>query len=295
MYSYINNNYLVQIKEDGTKTRTFGAAPSPIYPESMDVKITNYCDLGCPYCHEDSNKHGLHAVLDSSIFKNLPAGVEVALGGGSVLSHPGLVKFLTELRVIGLIPNITINARHIAPNKELLKELLEDRLIFGLGISYAEGYLNDIISIHNYNTVIHLVAGVHPIEVLDEIAGAITPLKVLVLGYKNFRRGQDFYEVCSREIGDNIYQWYVGVYKYFKSGLTVSFDNLAIEQLNIKRFFTDDGWGNFYMGHDGQFTMYMDLVDKKYSVSSTSKERYDLLPKAEMMFSYIRSISTQVN
>lgn len=51
---YRNGNYDVLIFEDGTKVRKndldFFEAESP---ESMDIKITNQCDMGCPMCHED--------------------------------------------------------------------------------------------------------------------------------------------------------------------------------------------------------------------------------------------------
>ena len=53
----------------------------------------------------------------------------------------------------------------------------------------------------------------------------------------------------------------------------LSFDNLAIEQLNIKRLFTDQGWNDFYMGDDFSFTMYIDAVKQEYAQTSRSKKR----------------------
>ena len=41
------------------------------------------------------------------------------------------------------------------------------------------------------------------------------------------------------------------------------------------------------MGTDGQFTMYVDLVEKKFSKSSTSNKRFDLLNNIEEMFKSI--------
>ena len=58
---YQNGNYTVTIMDDGTKIRSndlnFFA---PTHPESMDIKITNCCDMGCPMCHEDSKPDGKH-------------------------------------------------------------------------------------------------------------------------------------------------------------------------------------------------------------------------------------------
>ena len=59
--SYQNGNYTVSIDlETGTKIREndldfFDAA----FPESMDIKITNRCNMNCPMCHEDSKCDGL--------------------------------------------------------------------------------------------------------------------------------------------------------------------------------------------------------------------------------------------
>ena len=54
----------------------------------------------------------------------------------------------------------------------------------------------------------------------------------------------------------------------------------------------EEEWKNFYMGDDGRYTMYLDLVNKKYAQSSTSKERFDLLPTINDMFLDIRQRKT---
>ena len=59
---------------------------------------------------------------------------------------------------------------------------------------------------------------------------------------------------------------------------TISFDNLAIEQLDVKRLMSDEEWEQFYMGDDGTSTFYVDMVEQKFAKSSTASmnERYDL-------------------
>ena len=66
--SYKNGNCKVSIYDDGTKVREYDGEPSPVHPESMDIKITNYCsgsedqsNLLCKWCHERSNLQGKHA------------------------------------------------------------------------------------------------------------------------------------------------------------------------------------------------------------------------------------------
>lgn len=69
---------------------------------------------------------------------------------------------------------------------------------------------------------------------------------------------------------------------------TMSFDNLAIEQLEPSRLMTEDEYKQFYMGDDGGYTYYIDLVNKQFAQSSTSTKRYELLDDAQDMFNVIR-------
>jgi hypothetical protein len=68
----------------------------------------------------------------------------------------------------------------------------------------------------------------------------------------------------------------------------ISFDNLAIEQLDVKRLFTNKGWDKFYMGDDGRFTMYVDGIKQKYAQTSRSHNR---IPFSDMsLFEYFTII-----
>ena len=72
----------------------------------------------------------------------------------------------------------------------------------------------------------------------------------------------------------------------------ISFDNLALKQLEVKRFLnlTDDEWNEFYMGSDMEFTFFINLVTQKFSGNSMSppNEQYDLLDNVDDMFERIR-------
>lgn len=48
---------------------------------------------------------------------------------------------------------------------------------------------------------------------------------------------------------------------------------MGIEQLKVKRLFTDVGWKKFYMGDDFCFTMYIDAVKQQYAPTSRSLGR----------------------
>ena len=72
IHTYKNGNYFVSIFDDGSKVRyTDEDEFVACFPESIDMKITNYCDSNCPMCHELSNKDGKHASFEYQFLKTL--------------------------------------------------------------------------------------------------------------------------------------------------------------------------------------------------------------------------------
>ena len=281
LYSYTNGDSQVTIFQDGTKHRLVTGS-NKIHPESIDVKITNYCDAKCSYCHEQSTIDGQHADLDklSEILSVLPSGVEIAIGGGNPLSHPDLISFLTKCQKQGLICNITINQKHIKPYQQLIQSLIKDKLIYGLGISYLSNKplqeISYLLSITD-NLVFHCIMGINTVSDIDGLYNFCQKnnkiCKILVLGYKEYGFGLNYF-LKNKKIEANKYSWYTELASYFKTkNLVLSFDNLAINQLNLSRYFTKEAWSTFYMGDDGQYTMYIDAVEQKYAISSTSPNR----------------------
>ncbi|NBP05736.1 MAG: radical SAM protein [Bacteroidetes bacterium] len=140
LYRYKNGNYFVSILEDGTKIREANDDKLIAdFPESLDIKITNYCDAGCSYCHEKSTIAGKHGDLDKAfdILKVLPAGTELAIGGGDPMSHPDLEKFLIKLKNNNYIANITINEKHLDRYEAILLDFENRGLIKAIGISFC--------------------------------------------------------------------------------------------------------------------------------------------------------------
>ena len=74
----------------------------------------------------------------------------------------------------------------------------------------------------------------------------------------------------------------------------MSFDNLALEQLDVKSVIPKDAYDEMFMGNDGEGTMYIDLVSKEFAVSSTSKIRYPIQSKITSMFNRIKVKNTQL-
>ena len=269
---YQNGNTTVTIMSDGTKIREYENTPKIKHPESIDVKITNYCDMNCSYCHESSTTKGVHGDLNKllEVINDLPAGVELAIGGGNPLSHPNLVEFLQVLKEKGIIANITVNQGHLKTYQNILVNLIKDELVKGIGISITNNNFNYIKPLLNItdNIVYHVIAGVNKIEIIEKLI-ELGNCKVLILGYKLFGFGINFH---SKEVDEELKRWYKKL-PSFIGKCTLSFDNLAIEQLKVKRLFTYEGWNKFYMGDDFCFTMYIDAVKQEYAPTSRSNKR----------------------
>jgi len=238
LHAYKNGNCNVTLWSGGTKTRETLDADHPWaeHPESIDIKVTNFCDLACPYCHENSTLEGKHGDLNRllTVLEPLPSGVELAIGGGNPLSHPDLIPFLRKVKTKGLVANLTVNERHLEPYKFLLSYLRRKD---------SPRVLSDLSTLPNSKT--------------------------LVLGYKTFGRGVQFYGNKTKQL---LSEWYRAI-PTFLGKTHLSFDNLAVDQLNIKRLLTNEGWSKFFMGDDGSFTMYIDAVDGTYAKTSRSSER----------------------
>lgn len=300
--TYINGNYTVSIDLDtGTKIREnnldfFEAA----FPESMDVKITNRCNMGCKFCHEDSKCNGAHGdILSESFIDKLHPYTELALGGGNVLEHPDFYDFLVKCKSLQLICNTTIRQEHFMESLDFIRKLRDEKLIYGLGISLSNPWQHGFIeTVKEFpNAVIHVINGIVTMQDLEELRNH--GLKILILGYKEFRRGEKLYEDSeSRKSIDglkcDLYNCLPEIvhHSWFN---VVSFDNLAIKQLNPQRLMSKKAWNEMYMGDDnadGRFTsasMYVDMVTRTFAANSCSKEveRFALMDSAADMFQFL--------
>lgn len=310
---YENGNHIVKIFDDGTKIKETGHfeevclpgkkggykkwVPSDEdhftydFPENADIKITDYCDAGCAYCHENSTTKGVHGDLRriEKTLDSLHAGTEMAVGGGNALAHPDLIWFLEKLKSKGVLANITINQKHLKPYKDLICKLVAENLVHGIGISLVNSSNKDdfdFIDTLGDNVVIHTIAGVLDEKDFEVLKGR----KILILGYKNLRRGSSFLEKDFVNINHRMDMlrvvWLPQLRKECK---VVSFDCLAIEQLDPKKTLniSQEAWDTLFQGADTDVkdkdgnitcaTMYIDVptmtvarmstaaLDKRYS------------------------------
>lgn len=290
--SYKNNDYTCTMFSDGTKIRWNDKDSfNPIKPESIDLKITNMCNMECGMCHENSTPDGKHGdILNLPFIDTMFPYSEIAIGGGNPLTHPDLIKFLERLKERKIIASMTVNQVHFMHNIDLLKELTDKKLIYGLGISYIGGcHKNCIDAIKQFpNAVVHVINGIVHMDGLEALAH--NDLKMLILGYKEFRRGKTLYDECGSQINYLKAQFYDLLPKMVDDGWfkCISFDNLAIKQLEPNRLMSEEDYASFYMGDDGSFTMYVDAVNRQFAKSSVSTERYDLMNDIADMFKVIK-------
>lgn len=289
---YKNGNFTTKIFSDGTKVREteddeFKAA----FAENMDIKISNYCDMGCKFCHEGSTKNGKHGdILNEKFIDTLHPYQEVALGGGDATSHPDLIPFLQKLKDKKVIVNMTVNQKHFEQKQDLIRRLVDEKLVYGIGVSLVNPTNEFISLVKQYsNAVIHVINGVLRHSDIETLAD--NDLKMLILGYKHLRRGNEWYSeerenIVSKQmwLKENL----ADIINHFK---VVSFDNLAIEQLDVQRLMSKEEWDEFYMGDDGTMTYYIDMVERKFAKSSTADfdKRYDLMDSVDDMFQKIVS------
>lgn len=276
---YKNGNYEVIILDDGTKIRrTHEDEFKPAFAESMDMMITSKCDGGCQYCYAGCGLNGEHCDFTKyeKLLDSIHPYTELAINGND-LSHPGLEDFLGKMKDRDVIVNMTVNQKHYIQHIGKIRYLIDEKLIHGLGVSLVDaddGFLALVQLMNCSNTVIHVINGVVTPEQIEKLADR--HLKILILGYKQLERGKEYYTRHKLEIESN--------QKWLKDNLkslydrfdVVSFDNLALEQLDVKSTLTKEEWDSFFMGNDAEYTFYVDLVKGIFAESSLSTESYPI-------------------
>lgn len=287
---YKNGNYFVEIYEDGTKIRSCAEDQlKPEFPECIDLTITKKCDGKCPYCYMGCTEEGEHGdwLKFYNIINQVRPYTELAINVND-LSFPALRGFLGDCKDRNIIVNITINQKHFMKNVDYLLYLEKHGLFKGIGISFIcpkEGFIEAVKKFKN--PVIHTIAGI--LLMSDIVYLKDNGLKILVLGYKKNGRGKEYYEENKSGIDTYIDLLANRLPILFNSFEVVSFDNLALEQLHLKEKFTEKEWERIYMGDEGQFTFYIDLVNGTFARSSMDEEEFPMMNTVEEMFQFIRT------
>ena len=275
---YTNGNVNTRIYSDGTKIReTMDDEFRPEFPENFDCNISTYCTNGCAFCYAGCSEKGRDTDLMSftNIWNNLHPYTEIALNlNSNIPAH--FTEFLEMLKEKRVIANITVNQRQLIEFWDYLLELTEKKLIYGIGISLNN--VDELIGLnipkHFPNAVIHTIVGITTDIEYTKLADGRH--KVLILGYKRVGRGNKYIidEMSS------YYYYHDWLYDNLESLMdkfkVISFDNLALEQLDVQRLLTPEQWEQFYMGDDGSFTLYVDLVSETFARNSITSVKYPI-------------------
>ncbi len=240
-------------------------------------------------CYEGCSPHGKHGDLFAYPFINtLHPYTEIALNGND-LDHPDLDKFLNFLKSKKVFANITVNQKQFFDNYDKLKNWSDNKLVYGIGVSLVKPSDELIQKMNSIsNTVLHTIVGILSEDDINKLANH--NLKVLLLGYKDLQRGVNFHKEHNDMIEKNRKYIFDNLKEITEKFKVLSFDNLAINQLDVKRIMSDDEWNEFYMGDDGGYTFYIDLVKGEFAKNSISKERFPIGTKTmDEMFQFIRN------
>lgn len=274
-HSYTNGNAEITITSDGSRIINYSDELALEYPLNIDVRLSEQCPFGmnektgkavCSFCHESATTNGKSASMTdiyelTRLFDVLPKGTEIAVGINQFT--PEVYQFLTTCKNKGLIVNATVNQGHIKKNLTVIERYITLGLINGLGISYRPFSEPIPQSLLNYkNTVVHVITGINTLEEVQKLYW-LGVKKILILGEKDF--GFNLGKV--KLVSDSHVTWYRGLYKLFKLFDVVSFDNLALEQLNVKRYVKD--WDTMYQG---EYSFYINAVTKTFVPSSRSSD-----------------------
>ena len=290
--SYKNGNYIVKFNiKNGSKIRTTKDDEFiPQFSENCDMKITDKCDGGCAFCYEGCTPNGKHGdIMNPKFLDTLHPYTELAINGND-LSHPDLVPFMYKMKEKKIILNMTVSQIHFERHFATIKRWIDKGLIYGLGVSINKPTSEFISMITQLpNAVIHVINGVVSVGDLSYLAGY--DLKVLILGYKHLRRGESYYKqndeivnVLQEDLDKHLFP------EIIKNGWfkVVSFDNLAIEQLNVQKHLSKEQWDEFFMGLDSEFTFYLDMVEGTFGKNSLATERFPIMDSIDEMFEKIR-------
>lgn len=289
--NYRNGNYVVYFNtETGDKIRnTHDNEFKPAFAENCDVTITMACDGRCPWCYAGCTPNGKHGDLNAKCLDTLHPYTELAINGND-LSHPDLVPFLKRMRDKSVIVNMTVNQKHFEKYFNMIQSMQTQRLINGVGVSLnkATDEFVEMLS-HCNNTIVHVINGIFSAE--DALALMNHDVDILILGYKTTCRGHDYLVNHDDEIERKQGWLYNHMQQIFDGFRTVEFDNLALEQLSIKNMVSEEVWNKHFMGSDGKYTYYLDLVNGYFAKNSTSPIHYPLMDSVDAMFQFLQEVN----
>lgn len=277
------NHWLLFQPSSGWKCRVPKVKGTPIerttHPELVDIKVTDYCNMGCTFCYQGSTKEGVHTDMNTydiiSLLKGLEV-LEVAIGGGEPMLWPNISNFIHALHGNKIIANVTTR------RPELISSDLLDK-ISSVGISVdSVKDLNRHLNKIEYNErgdspwfnkiVVHIVLGVTPVDEIIKIAKRAKEVhaSILLLGFKEDGFGSKYPRVSEEG-------WIDAFVKTFKKGYW-SGPNVGVDTAIVQKYGVDiqkqlNVQEKYMVAKEGAFSMYLDLVNSTFAKASYGNEK----------------------
>ena len=262
--------------------------PTPEFPELIDLRITNKCEHGCPFCFMDSNARDKHADFKqlTQLIYSIEKQTEFSIGGGNVLLYPDFQRLVARIHDKGHIVNVTINVKDCGT-------ILTDKELFNTFMNYVDGIG---VSVFNENDVetfkkffyeftdknekyphalkymaMHVVPEYIGFENANKIVKAAQEKyhNVLLLGYKNVGRGKNAQH--KKFTDKEIKELFAGAYCLSVDTTFARTYKKAISETFETRYTLTE--------NEGEFSMYIDGISMNaYKSSHETEKPYALVP-----------------
>jgi organic radical activating enzyme len=296
--AFKNGNYWVVISPERKMRIQFQKDEplKPIVAELIDLKVTDYCDMGCEYCYQGSTPEGLHADFEEikkarqRLLTPWGTITEFALGGGEPTSHP---KFAEILELLGgdytilnfttrtlpsswspdiqqaVIKHVTGIAYSVENTEQLLSyykdhidtlnKPFENNSKLGEGIKF---YIHLIPELMTDDELRGVFAEVEKINEDNRWSRRLNNINVTLLGLKTIGRAEDILRTPRPEIIDILMNM-----RFTPVGIDTKFAYDYKEYLD--KYGVDP---KLYTTKEGEFSMYIDMIQNKAYKSSYELE-----------------------
>ena len=258
-------------------------------PELVDIKVTDWCDLACRFCYQDSTNKGKHApfqALKAIIDDLAEAGVfEVALGGGEPMSHPQFIDLLEYCDLKGIVPNFTTK-NYAALAEQRFSQYAKWCGSIGVSVATPEDVskfleVADLITCPTRQISLQVAMGAQTAEqfqeMLDMLKGSKSFSGLILLGYKNTGRGQrakgNLWYEDGRVDGQDPISMFRSFQKLFRSQNawypvpSLSMDTEMVR--SCEQHLARNGVRpELYMKNEGRVSCYIDAVSMRIAPSS---------------------------
>ena len=251
-------------------------------PELVDVKITDYCPLGCSFCYQSSTKEGVHAPLGEirrlARLLNKLKVFEVAIGGGEPTMHPDFPEILRTFKKYGIQPNFTTYSSAWIKNSDIMAAVNECQPAIGVSVHNQR----DLKKLKTINDAINYSSFFEPKVMAQHVVGSLDSgqtcqllidtwemkIPVLLLGFKTVGFGSDKEPHDMKGLGDLLVLAAKGDKKYYGASMV----SLSVDTAFLDRY--NDILVNMGVRHEltaspeGKFSMYVDAVTGRVGPSS---------------------------